>query len=160
MGGIGHMGCDGDAGMGAGALGLVALAVRGFSLRGRRFGARYASRRMGALMALGKAALAAAWRGRSMEWLTGGSALRGALAHAREDAEAAGVPKEALSGMPGDFPLRGEVVRAGRCSVEASMGTFLPRFGALSRRADREFCAAAAEALREIASKARQAKGR
>ena len=136
------------------------MATEGFSLRGRRFGARYASKRMGAMMALGKAALAVAWRGRDGEWLTGGSTLREALEAARADAEAAGVPKEALSGMPGDFPLRGEVVRAGRCSVEASMGTFLPRFGMLSRRADREFCAAAAEALREIASKARQAKGR
>ena len=135
--------------------GMEALAAGGFSLRGRRFGARYASKRLGALRALGKAALAVAWRGRADGWLTGGVPLREALAGARADAEAAGVPQGALSGMPGDFPLRGEAVRAGRCSVEASMGTFLPRFGMLSRREDREFCEAAAEALREIASRAR-----
>lgn len=127
----------------------------GFSLRGRKFGARYASKRADALRALGRAALAAAWRGRSRGWLSGGVPLREALAGARADAEGAGIPPQALPpGMPGRFPLRGEVLRAGRCSVEASAGTFLARFGRLSRKADREFCEAAVEALREIAGKA------
>lgn len=142
-----------------GFLGKAEGAV-GFSLRGRRFGARYASKRADAVRALGKAALAVAWRSRSKGWLSGGVPLGVALAGARADAEAAGIPPEWLSGKPGALPSRGEVLRAGRCSVEASMGSFLARFGRLSRRADREFCAAAAEALCEIAAKARQAKGR
>ena len=126
----------------------------GFSLRGRRFGARYASKRADALRALGEAALAVAWRGRSNGWLAGGVPLRVALAGARADADAAGIPPEALPSMPSGFPLRGEVLRAGRCSVEASSGTFLARFGMFARKADREFCEAAVEALREIASRA------
>ena len=145
------MGCDGKE---------YVVLEGGFSLRGRAFGARYASKRIGALRALGKAALAVAWRGRADEWLTGGSALKDALSRARADAEAAGVPGWCMGGMPGDFPLRGEVLRAGRCSVEASLGPFLPRFGRMSRKADRELCGAAAEALCEIAAKARRAKGR
>lgn len=142
------MGCDVKEG--------EALAMEGFSLRGRRFGARYASKRADALRALGEAAMAVAWRARSKGWLSGGVPLREALAGARADAQAAGIPVEAVSGpgMPGRFPLRGEVLRAGKCSVEASMGLFLARFGRLSRKADREFCAAAAEALGEIASRA------
>lgn len=132
----------------------------GFTLRGRRFGPRYASKREDALEALGKAALAVAWRGRSDGWLTGGVPLKVALAGARADAEAAGIPCWCMEGLPGDFPLSGEIVRAGKCSVEASLGLFLARFGRLSRRSDREFCVAAAEALSEIAAKARKAKGR
>ena len=132
----------------------------GFSLRGRDFGARYASKRMDAMRALGRAALAVAWRGRDGEWLTGGATLREALEAARADAEAAGIPGWCLVGFPGWFPLRGEVMRAGRCSVEASMGSFAARHGILPRKADRELCEAAAEALCEIAAKARQAKGR
>ena len=132
----------------------------GFSLRGRKFGARYASKRRDSMEALGKAALAVAWRRRSQEWLTGGVPLKVALAGARADAEAAGIPCWCMEGFPGPFPMQGEVVRAGKCSVEASMGLFLARFGRLSRGADRELCAAAAEALSEIAAKARKAKGR
>lgn len=132
----------------------------GFVLRGRRFGPRYASKREDALEALGKAALAVAWKERSREWLMGWAPLKVALAGARADAEAAGIPCWCMEGFPGRFPLSGEVVRAGKCSVEASLGLFLARFGRFSHRSDREFCEAAVEALSEIAAKARKAKGR